>query len=66
MAFGIGDTIMANSDRPGENANIKKGMKGIIKGKESGFLTDWWEISWEDGKYQDRLKMGETSKITKI
>jgi len=66
MEFGIGDTIMANSDRPGENGNIKKGMKGIIKGKESGFISGWWEISWEDGKYQDRLKTDETSKITKI
>jgi hypothetical protein len=57
MAFSIGDKIMANSDRPGENSSIKKGMKGIVVAKDNSWSSYAWEVSWEEGKFKDRIKV---------
>jgi len=66
MGLRAGDKIIANDDYPGETSNVKKGMTGVItKVDESGWTTNWLIISWEEGKYQDRVKFDST-KITKI
>jgi hypothetical protein len=65
MAFSIGDKLMANSDRPGENSSIKKGMKGIVVAKDNSWSNYEWEVSWEEGKFKDRIK-GDEPKVTKI
>lgn len=65
MAFEIGDKIMANSDRPGENGGIKKGMKGIIVAEDTTWSEYKWEVSWEEGKLKDRIKR-DAAGVTKI
>jgi hypothetical protein len=67
MAFEIGDSIMANKDRPGENGSVKKGMKGTIVAQDTSFSDYHWAVSWEEGKYKDRIKSEKSDPgVTKI
>jgi hypothetical protein len=63
VGLSIGDKIIANENCPGNNSSVKKGMTGAITKVEGGSI--WLTISWDEGKYQDRVR-SDSTKITKI